>query len=623
MPLRRSLPLLLVFALFVVTAVPSAMAAPPQPDRAPDWSAPSAASELIVDMPTGGRAALARAGVQVVRETPQLGLALVRVPSGRALANAVADLEAAGIAWAEPNYTFTLDKAPNDPHYPTQSLYLDRIDASAAWDITTGRPEIVIAILDTGVDTDHADLRDGIWRNPGEIPGNGLDDEGNGFIDDVQGWDFAANENDARDDHGHGTHVAGIAVARIDNEIGIAGLAGRATVMPVDVFGGGIGTYEDLIRAIVYATDNGAHVINMSLGASSYSRGEEAAVNYAHSRGVVLVAAAGNTGSGERSEQLHYPAAHENVIAVASTQADDGLSGFSTRGDFVDVAAPGSGIYSTYPGGYGYMSGTSMATPHVAGLAALILSRNPSLTPHQVRAAIETAVDDLGPVGRDIYYGLGRVNAARAVAAVGPSDQLPPTPAPGDRLNLDLPGCREIIVNGGFESGLTGWQAGGAIRIDKAVRDVGAASAHFPGGPNARGVLTQTVTIPKDARLAVLDFAYRIDPQDGGEGASPDWPFDDWFTVEWRSTTGELLTELLRTGNTADTVSDGLQWDEYYYRLTLADMDALRSRGAVSLVFTSQNDADTAATPVWVDRVRFCALDLPLRIYLPVITSRP
>ena len=186
--------------------------------------------------------------------------------------------------------------------------------------------------------TDHVDLRDGIWTNPGEIAGNGIDDEGNGFVDDVHGWDFADNDNEVLDDYGHGTHVAGIVAARIDNGIGIAGLAGRATIMPVDVFGGGIGTYEDLIRAIVYATDNGAQVINMSLGASSYSLGEEAAVDYAYAHGVVVVAAAGNSGLTE----VHYPAAHANVIAVAATAADDSLAYFSTRGDWVDVAAPGS-----------------------------------------------------------------------------------------------------------------------------------------------------------------------------------------------------------------------------------------------------------------------------------------
>lgn len=625
--------LLALLAFVVVSAGAPVSAAPPEPDRGPDWSAPRVADELIIAMPPGGRNALAKAGARILRETPELGLALVRVPQGRALADAAADLERAGVAWAEPNYTFTVDATPNDPAYPVQSLYLDRMNASDAWDVTEGRPEVVIAILDTGVYTDHVDLRDGVWTNPGEVPGNGIDDEGNGFIDDVHGWDFADNENEVLDDYGHGTHVAGIAAARIDNAEGIAGLAGRATIMPVDVFGGGIGTYEDLIRAIVYAADNGARVINMSLGASSYSRGEEAAVNYAHSKGAILVAAAGNTGLHQRPEQLHYPAAHANVIAVASTQVIksdetvvESVSHFSTRGEFVDVAAPGSAIYSTLPpfrspSGYGYMSGTSMATPHVAGLAALILSRNPLLTPVEVRAAVESTVDDLEPTGRDIYYGWGRINAARALAAVQPDNQLPLTPQPDDRLDLDLPGCRALIVNGGFETGLAGWQAQGAVSVDASVRNEGFASAYFPGGPSARGVLTQTVAIPSEAGPAVLAFSYRIVPQDYGEGPSPEWPFDDWFTAEWRTADGQPLAELLRTGNTADTVSDGLQWDNYYYYLNTAEVATVRARGNVALVFTSQGDADTLVTRIWVDHVRFCVLGLQPRVYLPVITS--
>jgi subtilisin family serine protease len=570
-------------------------------------------------MPRGGRAALARAGAVALREVPELGLAVVRAPRGRGLAEAAADLERAGAAWAEPNYTFRLDFVPNDPSYAQQSPYLDRIDAAGAWEFTQGRAEVVVAILDTGVYTGHVDLRDGIWTNPGEIPGNGIDDERNGFVDDVHGWDFADNENEVLDDYGHGTHVAGIAAARIDNGIGMAGVAGRATIMPVDVFGGGIGTYEDLIRAIVYATDNGARVINMSLGASSYSLGEEAAVEYAHSRGVVLVAAAGNSGR----EELHYPAAHPRVIAVASTQADDGLSIFSTRGDFVDVAAPGTGIYSTLShGGYGGMSGTSMATPHVAGLAALILSRNPMLTPDDARAVIESAADDLGPAGRDIYFGHGRINAARSLNAVSGGDELPPPPDPGTGSDLDLPGCQEVVANGGFEDDLRAWEGAGAVTVDRVIRGEGAASAGFPGGPSARSVLTQTLTIPAEARLGVVKFLYRIERRDLGRGTTPEFPFDDWFVVELQSNEGERLAELLRTGNTADTSNSGLEWDEYLYRMTAQDVAVLREQGQVRLVFTAQNDSDSYPTNVWVDGVRICFDVSPVALtYLPLLTS--
>jgi subtilisin family serine protease len=464
----RKLCILTAAALILVASL---LPAPVSAGRASAPDAPSqeaqyAPDQLLVKLADSGPSALPP-GFRVLREIPELGLALVEVSSAGegglggqglpVLTQAAAQLtEEPGIEWAEPNYTIELDLTPNDPGYSAwQSPYLSRLGAAAAWDLTTGRPETIIAVLDTGVDMTHEDLSGAFWTNPGETAGNNIDDDGNGFVDDVKGWDFADNDNAPDDDHGHGTHVAGIAAARIDNGKGIAGMAGHATIMPVDVFQHGIGTYEALIRAIIYATDNGARVINMSLGATSYSRGEEAAVDYAYDHGVVVVAAAGNSGR----EQIHYPGAHPHAIAVASTTYDDFFSTFSTRGDWVDVAAPGSSIYSTTRyNAYGLMSGTSMATPHVSGLAALILSRNPTLTPDQVRSVIESTVDDLEPAGHDIFYGAGRINAGRALAATPPNDDPPPVPPPGPGQDVDLPGCTELLENGGFETDLTGWQ---------------------------------------------------------------------------------------------------------------------------------------------------------------------
>ena len=172
--------------------------------------------------------AFAGAGMRSIRTIPQLGLVVAEVQAGLDLAQAAASLAGhAGIAWAEPNYTFSVDatgSVPNDPYYASQqSPYLSHLQMPAAWDITTGRPEVIVAILDTGLDMSHPDLRDGVWTNPDEIPGNGIDDDGNGFVDDVHGWNFPDGNNRIYDDHGHGTHVAGIAAARINNGIGIAG----------------------------------------------------------------------------------------------------------------------------------------------------------------------------------------------------------------------------------------------------------------------------------------------------------------------------------------------------------------------------------------------------------------
>ena len=589
----------------------AAAAAPPEPDHdQPDWTAPRVADQLLVKLPDDqtvpDQATLARAGIRLLRTIPQLGLALVGTQPDVDLAATAADLQTrGGFAWAEPNYTFGLDLEPNDPDYTARQVtYLGRIGMPAAWDRTIGLPQVIIAILDTGVDLTHEDLYKGIWINPGEVPGNGVDDDGNGFVDDVNGWDFADNDNLPDDDYGHGTHVAGIAAARINNAVGVAGMAGIATIMPVDVFpSSAYGTYEDLIRAIIYATDNGADVINMSLGATSYSRGEQAAVDYAWAHGVVVVAAAGNTG---RTSD-HYPAAHAHAIAVAATDAYDNLAGFSTRGDFVDVAAPGIGVWSTYRGNrYGSMSGTSMATPHVSGLAALILSLNPNLTPDEVRALIEVNADDLGAPGWDPEFGHGRINAARALAAV-PGNPTPlPTPTPHPPLPEWPAGCQDLLVDGDFEAAAPVWQMSGDVGIDTLRAYSGTQAAHFSGGPNAAGLLTQTVTLPPFPQKATLWFAYRIENQDQGWGSTPEAPYDDWFTGEFRAADDAVLTSLLRTGNSADTASDGLPWDRYLYRMQFADFGGLRTATSVDLVFSAGNDEDALPTDVWLDAVRFC-----------------
>jgi thermitase len=589
---------------------------------APRWSAPHVPDQLLVKLAStasvGARASLAAAGAQVLDTIPQLGLAVVETAPGADLTVAAADLTASpDVEWAEPNYIFSLDFDPNDPDYasmqtrPPLGYPLGLMQMPAAWDYTTCRPEVVIAILDTGVDLSHADLSTGIWTNSDEVPSNEVDDDLNGFIDDVHGWDFADSDNLPDDDYGHGTHVAGIAAARINNGTGIAGMAGQSTIMPVDVFDFNIGTYASLIRAIVYATDNGAQVINMSLGATSYSRGEQAAVDYAWSHGVVLVASAGNTGL----NTYHYPAAHPHVIAVAATNASDLRWYSSTYGDFVDVAAPGWSVWSTYPGGsYGYMTGTSMASPHVSGLVALVRSLNSDLTPDQVRDVIEQNADDLGDLGWDSYFGYGRINARQTLEKVTPNPNPTPSPTPGPPLQVWPLGCQELIPDGDFESGFGGWQTSGSVGITDKQAYSGSRSAAFPGRPNGHGVLTRTLDLPSSPMTATLRFAYRISTTDRGYGSLPPLPYDDWLTVEFRSQDGQLIQSLLRTGNSADTVSSGLPWDQYLYWMHPADFAALGAVGPINLVFSAGNDGDSQLTDFWVDAVRFC----PRRTFLPI-----
>lgn len=597
----------------------------------PDWSAPHVPGQLLVklaDFSPARVGQLSAASDLIVRRTiPQLGIVVAEMANhpaspaqagpDTALAAAAAALSAtAGVEWAEPNYTLALDLVPNDPRFAVyQTTYISNyLQMPAAWDVTLGRPEIIVAILDTGVNLNHEDLAASIWTNPLEISNNGLDDDHNGFVDDIHGWNFAQNSNAVADDYGHGTHVAGIAAAGTNNGVGIAGMAGGARIMPVKVFPpppNVIGTYADLIMGIIYATDNGAHVINMSLGATSYSRGEEAAVNYAWAHGAVVVAAAGNQGS----NIYHYPAAHLNVIAVAATNGLDQRASFSNWGDFVDVAAPGDWVYSTLNNSYGYMSGTSMASPHVAGLAALILARNSQLTNAQVRQIIEENADDRGDVGWDPYFGHGRINGRRALAAVPLPPQPSPSPTPHPPLAEWPAGCLDLIPDGDFETGWGAWQATGAWSVDTTRVYSGSQAAHFAGGPAASGVLTRPLTLSQSLRMAVgaipvdatLRFAYRIEDEDRGRGSTPQLPFDDWLTAEFRTTDGKTIGALLRTGNSADTASSGLAWDVYLYRLQAADLAPLNAFGAVNLVFTAQNDADSLPTSFWIDAVRFCA----------------
>jgi thermitase len=301
------------------------------------------------------------------------------------------------VEYAEPNYIAYISKTPNDSYWSSQ-WGMTKIEAPAAWDITTGSDSVTIAIVDTGVDLFHPDLS-------GKL---------------VSGYDFVNDDSDPQDDYGHGTHVAGIAAAKTNNSAGVAGLSWGAKIMPVKAMNDyGTGEYADIGNGIIYAANNGADIINLSLSGPASSSVLEEAVEYAHDLGCVVVAATGNNNS-----SVGYPASYPEVIAVAATDSNDQRASFSNYGPEVDVAAPGVGIRSTYWWGgstYGWLSGTSQATPHAAGLAALIWSVSPGLNNTQVESIIKQTADDLGAAGRDNHYGFGRINARRALEATAPS----------------------------------------------------------------------------------------------------------------------------------------------------------------------------------------------------------
>ena len=265
------------------------------------------------------------------------------------------------------------------------------VNAPEAWASGYTGQGIVVAVLDTGVDRNHADLAGNIWTNAGEIANDGLDNDGNGYVDDVYGWNFANGNNNTLDGNNHGTHVAGT-IAGLNNGVGVTGVAYNSRIMPVKVLSdSGSGSYSGVAQGIRYAVDNGADVINMSLGGGSTNSEVQSALQYASSRGVIVVMAAGNEGAA----QPGYPASSATSwgLAVGAVNSSNQMASFSNRAgsnsSMMYVTAPGVQVYSTLPnGGYGFLSGTSMAAPHVAGVVALMLNANPNLTDAQVRQII-------------------------------------------------------------------------------------------------------------------------------------------------------------------------------------------------------------------------------------------
>jgi subtilisin family serine protease len=294
------------------------------------------------------------------------------------------------------------------------------IDAPGAWAITRGSDSVLIAVIDTGVDYRHDDLNDGRVRT------------------DID-RDFVNGDDDALDDEGHGTHVAGTIAAESDNRVGVTGVMWKAKILPLKAMDkNGSGTVENIANAIRYAADKGARIINMSLGGSSCSQTMADAVNYAYfDKNVVIVASAGNNGG-----SIGYPAKYAPVIAVGATDRTDKRTFFSSHGADLDLMAPGQTVFSTVPNnGYDALSGTSMAAPHVAGVAGLLLSQRPTLTTTQVNEILTLSADDLGQNGFDTYYGYGRVNARKALLADTPGSVTPP-----ERVECPSESCAAVVA---------------------------------------------------------------------------------------------------------------------------------------------------------------------------------
>ncbi len=345
---------------------------------------------------------------------------------GRPVTDVIAELEAdPSVVWAEPIYVTTLPgtvaAVPVSDPLSVNQYALDRMRVRDAWGLTTGGTTVV-AVLDTGLQFDHPDLQGIVALNAAEMGGgketNRVDDDGNGKVDDWRGWNFVANTNDPTEDNVHGTWVSGIIAATENNGVGVAGVSWKDKILPVKIMdANGTGSTADLVAGLDYAVKRGAKVINMSIAGFPYSQLVQDAIDRAWASGAVLVAAAGN----DRSNARTFPAAFSHVLGVSATQADDELTNWSNYGSWVQLSAPGAAVMTTNCnrcngwGDYTAISGTSFASPNVAGVMALMRARFPTYSNQALVDRLIATVDDLGYRGRDDRYGYGRVNAFRAV----------------------------------------------------------------------------------------------------------------------------------------------------------------------------------------------------------------
>ncbi|MBN1601842.1 MAG: choice-of-anchor D domain-containing protein [Chitinispirillaceae bacterium] len=369
------------------------------------------------------------------------------------------------IAYVEPDYVVKAIATPNDSYFSQLYAMFNNgqtggtvdadIDATDVWDRHTGNRSILIGIIDTGIDYVHPDLAANIWTNPGEIANNGIDDDNNGYTDDIHGWDFAYDDSNPTDGHYHGTHCAGTIAGVGNNGIGVAGVMWTASLVALKFLDdGGSGSTSDAIDAVNYANAMDIKITSNSWGGGGFSQGLMDAIAV----GGLFVAAAGNSGS-DNDASPHYPSSYalDNIVAVAATDDDDLLANFSCYGlTSVDLGAPGVDIYSCAPGsGYQNLSGTSMATPHVSGAAGLIWTYNPFLSASQVKELLMDNVDPVSALNGRCVTG-GRLNVDKALRAAGPT-WLTASPmaggivAPGDSAAVSVTVTPTGLFGGRYE----------------------------------------------------------------------------------------------------------------------------------------------------------------------------
>ena len=471
-------PLLVLLTLILVASAaiaPTTSAAPTPAAPGPDGPGGYAPGELLAAFhQPPAPVQLQRLGLRLIEHYDRSNVARLQIAgSGTDPRPAIARLQASGlVAWAEPNFRLRVAEIiPDDPRYDEQARVWELLGAPAAWDVTTGSRRVVVAVLDGAIDLDHPDLVANIWTNAGEIPGNGIDDDGNGYVDDLHGYDFvgdfageldgvpgedpdpdvalgdsAAGDGIDQDRDGvtdgavgHGTRVAGIIAARGNDGIGVPGTAWQVRIMPVRVTDPeGNGFFSSLVRALDYAVANDADVVNISLAASFLPQAARVAIEAAAAAGIVLIGAAGNNG-----DSVAFPAAAPQVIAVGSHDSGarvDQRASFSPRRPGVDLVAPGRAVLTTNvqagsaDPGYIAATGTSFSAPFVAGAVALALSLEPALDAAAVRALLTGTATDLPDGLLPGWDGAGRLNLGAALETLRDRPPLQP-----DLNAIDLP----------------------------------------------------------------------------------------------------------------------------------------------------------------------------------------
>jgi subtilisin family serine protease len=415
------------------------------------------------------------------------------------------------VVYAEPNYRLKAINLPDDPDFgllygmhnegQTGGVADADIDAPEAWDTYTGDHNVIVGVIDTGIDYLHPDLVDNMWTNPGEIPANGLDDDGNGYVDDVHGYDFANHDSDPMDDHFHGTHCAGTIAGSGNNGLGVTGVAWKAKLAALKFLdAGGSGTLEAAVEAIAYANAMDIPITSNSWGGGGFSQALKDVIDAGAERGFLFVAAAGNDAN-DNDQFPSYPATYEseNILAVAATDSRDDMASFSSFGaTTVDLGAPGVDVYSCFPNGqYQYLSGTSMATPHVSGAAALLKSYNPQLGYVELKAALLAGVDPVPSLNGRVLSN-GRLNVSKALNGVSPPWVVI---APRGQGEL-APGASQLLTVTVDPKGLTAGEHSAIIPI--ATNDPKAPIKELKVNAKVSGC--RSLTISSDVTPPALDF---------------------------------------------------------------------------------------------------------------------